>query len=211
MNAKETIQKIIELDEKISELRESLEETPIEEQEKELVSRFEEILENTGEDGMISVAMIRVAEMLLGVESEGAIRCLGKGIGHVNEDVRMLSGDAFLHVASEGIDRVMPVIDDALEKGGLIAEELPFLLMDADIPEATNVLIRFLDQKDPEIVASAIEALAELGEKDAIPALAKLTKDKRTVTAEAEGTEQANWTIGQLCEEAIEMLQSKED
>jgi HEAT repeat protein len=211
MSAKETIQKIIELDEQIAELRESLEETPVEEQEKELVSRFDEMLESTTQDGMISVAMIRVAEMLLGLESEGAIRSLGSGLGHANEDVRMISGDAFLHIASEGLEKVMPVIDDALEKGGLIAEEIPFLLMDADLPEATDVLIRFLDQKDPEIVASAIEALAELGDPAAVPALNKFSKDERTVTAEADGTEQAKWTIGQLCEEAIEMLSDKED
>ena len=60
MTAKEIIEKIIELDEKIAALRESLEKTPTDEQEKELVSRFDEMLANTKQDGMISVAMIRV-------------------------------------------------------------------------------------------------------------------------------------------------------
>ena len=211
MTAKETIQKIIELDEKIATLRESLEETPVEEQEKELVSRFDDMLKNTAEDDMISVAMIRVAEMLVSLETKGAVCFLGAGLGHANEDVRLLCGDAFLHVASEGLDKVKPVIDEALEKGGLIAEELPFLLIDTDLPETTDILIKFLDQKNPEVVASAIEALAELGDPDAIPALSKLSKDARTVTAEADGSEKAKWTIGQLSKEAIEMLSDKED
>ena len=211
MTAKETIQKIIELDEKIATLIESLEETPVEEQEKELVSRFDDMLKNTAEDDMISVAMIRVAEMLVSLETKGAVCFLGAGLGHANEDVRLLCGDAFLHVASEGLDKVKPVIDEALEKGGLIAEELPFLLIDTDLPETTDILIKFLDQKNPEVVASAIEALAELGDPDAIPALSKLSKDARTVTAEADGSEKAKWTIGQLSKEAIEMLSDKED
>ena len=211
MSAKETIQQIIELDEKIAELRETLEQSPIEEQEAELVSRFDGMLGGTKKEGLISVGMIRVAEMLLGLESDAAAKSLGKGLGHENEDVRLLCGDAFLHLAGEGLDKVMPVVEDGLANGGLLAEELPFLLMDIESPEITGVIAKFLEQKDGEIVASAIESLAELGDSEAVPFLNKLLKDERTVTAEAEGTDKAQWTIGQLAKEAIEMLSDKED
>ncbi len=208
MAARETIQEIIALDQKITELKEVLDGFPKKEQEDTLVDFFLGMLEELGEEDPLSIGLIRIAEMLLSHSSDRITKILGNGLGHPNSDVRLLSGDALLHLAEDGLDNIMPAVEDALEKGGLQADEMSFLLTDVDHPEVPNVLLRFLDQESVDIVASAIEALAEFGDPSSIPALEKLTNDKRMVPVEGE-TKQTSLTLGELAKEAIEMLQDE--
>ena len=59
--------------------------------------------------------------------------------------------------------------------------------------------------EDAQIVASAIEALAEIGDPTSIEALKKIESDDRVVTLD-DDAEQNSWTIGQLAGEAIQMM-----
>lgn len=210
MPAKDTLNKIIQLDEEIAKEREKFEAFPEQEQEDVLVKYFKRILEEHGEADPVEVGAIRVAEMLLARGTEGAVRWLGNGLGHSNPDIRLLSGDALLHLAGDGLDRIMPAVEDALEKGGLRAEEMPFLLTDVDNPDVPRLLERFLDMESADVVASAIEALAEYGDGSCIPSLKRLVEDKRSISVEDNDVEKDDYTIGQLAKDAIDMLEEEE-
>jgi len=207
MPAKDTLMKIIQLDEEIATEREKFESFPQSEQEDVLVDYFGQMLEKHGENDTVEVGAIRVAEMILSQGSERAARCLGNGLGHANPDVRLLSGDALLHLAQDGLERIMPAVEDALEKGGLRAEEMPFLLTDVDHPDVPRVLERFLAMETPDVVASAIEALAEYGDSSCVPSLKRIVGDKRKISVEENDVEKDDYTIGQLAQDAIDMLE----
>ena len=80
----------------------------------------------------------------------------------------------------------------------------------AEIPEpgVLKLLGRFLKSEEPDVVASAIEALAQTAEPDGIPLLTPLTKDKRVVSMEDGEGDEATVTLGELAKEAIDLLQS---
>jgi len=210
MPAKDTLNKIIQLDEEIAKEREKFEDFPEKEQEEVLVEYFKRVLEQHGENDPIEVGAIRAAEMLLGRGTERCIRWLGNGLGHTNPDIRLLSGDALLHLAQDGFERIMPAVEDALEKGGLRAEEMPFLLTDVDHPDVPRVLERCLDMKTADVVASAIEALAEFGDASCVPSLKRIVGDTRRISVEENDVEKDDYTIGQLAQDAIDMLQEEE-
>jgi len=208
MAARETIKEIIALDIKTTQLKEKFDAYPQPEQETTLIEFFEQMLGELGEDDPLSIGLIRIAEMLLSHGSQTVTVTLSKGLGHANPDARLLSGDALLHLAEDGLDHIMPAVDDALKEGGLQAEEMTFLLTDVDHPEVPSVLLKFLAQESIEIVASAIEALAEFGDPSTIPELEKLVKDERLVPIEGDA-KQTTLTLGELAKEAIEMLKDE--
>ncbi len=211
MAALETLKKIIGLDEQIVTLKEEFSTFPNEEQQKVLTERFTEMLEALDENTPVSMGLVRVTEMLLFHGNDWTTQLLGKGLGHPNQDMRLLCGDAILHLAEEGIEFIMPVVEDALAKGGLLAAEMPFLLTDVDHAEVPRVLERFLEHDSNDVAAAAIEALAEYGDPSCLPALEKLKDDARTVSVEEDGSKMAEWTVGQLAKDAIEMLTDQED
>ncbi len=206
MAAKETLQQIIGLDEKIAELREQYDGFPPEEQEEVLCDFYKEALGKLGESEPVPIGLVRVAEMLLSLGSDNATRLLSDGLAHPNPDARLLSGDALLHLAEEGLELIMPAVEAALEDGGLRAEEMAFMLSDVDHPEVPRVLERFLKLDRADVVAAAIEALAEIGDPSSVPALETLGDDPRKIAVEEDGAKRAEWTIGQLVKDAVEML-----
>lgn len=209
--AKDIIEQIVELDEKIAGLRARFEELPPQEQIEVLTAQFAKSIKKTSEDDPVSFHILRCAEMMGELDSPAVARALADGLGHENADVRLIAGDALHHMAEHGLDRIMPAVESALEEGGLRAEEMPFLLVDIEEPEVVRIIERFLSSPNAEVVASAIEALAELGDSSAIGALEALRGDKRTVAVDEDEASQADWTVGQLVEDAIEMLSSQED
>jgi HEAT repeat protein len=206
MSAKELFQEIIDLDEKINSLREQFESCPLDDQLTVLSDVFRDGIAKLKEEDPLSMSLVRVTEMLCHIPSDSTAKIVGEGLDHSNPGVRLLSGDALLHMTDEGLGKIMPAIEDALAKGGIRAQEMPFMLTDVDDPEVTRVLERFLKVPEPEVVASAIEALAEFGDPSALPALEELTKDDRKIEVEEGGPEEGNWTIGQLALDAIEII-----
>ena len=93
-----------------------------------------------------------------------------------------------------------------LPQGNPALTELPFLIAEVGEPGCAKLLGRFLQNDDAEVVASAIEAMAELGDPAAIPLLAKLERDGRQVQLdEEEGGERV--PIADLAHEAKEILE----
>ena len=70
----------------------------------------------------------------------------------------------------------------------------------------TKLLARFLAHRDPDAVASAIEALVEIGNPSALPLLEPLAGDARRVELEDEGGTEGDASIGELVSEARALL-----
>jgi HEAT repeat protein len=96
-----------------------------------------------------------------------------------------------------------------LPDGNPALSELPYLLAQVPEPGVTKLLARFLAHKSPDAVASAIEALVEIGDPTALPLLDALADDKRKVQLEDEGGTEGEATLGELVAEARTLL-SKE-
>ncbi len=203
--AKDTYQKIVELTERTTELMENFGTFKTADQEAVLAEAFEKSIADLKEADEIPITLIRCAEMLVGVMSENVVKTLVLGLGHDNPTVRLLSGDAITHVAEENLELIKPAVEDVLKAGGTAAEEMPFILSELDDPDVKNILVRFLDHKSAEVVASTIEAIIELGAPDAVFAIEKLKGDTRTVSVDADMGNETT-TIGELVKDAIEIL-----
>src|SRR5205085_5458536 len=95
---------------------------------------------------------------------------------------RVSAGEALESLAFERFKEVALGIERALgrlSKGSPALTELPFLLAEVGEPGCTKLLGRFLKHEDPEAVAAAIEAMAELGDPAATPFLASLQEHSR--------------------------------
>jgi HEAT repeat protein len=121
--------------------------------------------------------------------------------------VRVQAAEALVDVAYDRYVEVARSIERLLEQGaaGPAMRELPWVLAEVAEPSAAKLISRFLTQETAEIVASAIEALAQLQDPSAVPALRKLQDDPREVTMD-DGHEEQTTTIGDLASEAVEAL-----
>jgi len=83
-----------------------------------------------------------------------------------------------------------------------------------EIPEpgVTKLLGQFLRHGDADAVAAAIEALVQVGDPSAARMIEPLVDDMRTVELDEDGSESSTeLTIGELAEEALEILSGGED
>ena len=121
--------------------------------------------------------------------------------------VRVAAGEALLDVGYDRYAEVARAIERAFERGdaGPAMAELPWVLSEIGEPSALRLLERFLRATSPDGVASAIEAIASLGDPAAIPLLEPLRKDARKVSLD-EGDVETTTTIGELAIEAIAEL-----
>ncbi len=209
-NAKDTFKEIMSLTEKTAALMDEFAGLDAKDQEGVLVDAFSAQTKNIEPDADVPVTLVRTAELLVGVMTEKAVTTLASGLGNENATVRMLCGDALMHVAEDDLQLLKPAIDDVLKKGGTAAEEMPFVLLEVDDPEIPRILEKFLKSSEGEVVAAAIEALIEIGDPESESAIKALANDKREVTLD-EGSGDETTTIGQLAKDALAMLAEQED
>ena len=209
-NAKDTFQKIMKLTEETSDLMDAFAELDNAAQESVLTAAFVDQTKNIDPDADVPITLVRTAEMLVGVMTEKSVATLAAGLGNENATVRMLCGDALMHIAEDDLELLKPAVDNVLKMGGTAAEEMPFVLLEVDDPEVPKILEKFLKSSEGEVVAAAIEALIEIGDPDSEPALKALVNDNREVTLD-EGVEDETTTIGRLAQDAVAMLESRED
>jgi HEAT repeat protein len=121
--------------------------------------------------------------------------------------VRHTAGEALLDVAYERYAEVARAIERALGSGlqAPAATELPYLLAEVGEPSALPLLRRFLDHPDPDVIAAAIESMAQLEDPDAATDLQRFLADDRPVTVE-DFEEDLSTTLGELAREALEAL-----
>ena len=85
--------------------------------------------------------------------------------------------------------------------------ELPFVVLNVSEGDARAALVPFLKLRDAEAVASAIEALVENADPDAIGELNALKEDKREVEIGDDSTDETvQVTIGELARDAVDAL-----
>jgi len=161
------------------------------------------------DDAESTVRLVRLALLLGDLEGAKVIDLLVDILGGVSPEARVAAGEALEGLAYDRFKEVALGIERALErlpKGNPALGELPFLLAEVAEPGCAKLLGRFLQNDDAEVVASAIEAMAELGDPAAIPLLAKLEKDGRQVQLDdEEGGERVS--IADLAHEAKEILE----
>jgi len=121
--------------------------------------------------------------------------------------VRVAAGEALRDVGYERYAEVARGIERALEASaeGLAMSELPWVLAEIAEPSALSLIRRFLDQPSSDVIAAAIEALAQLGDVEAVPDLQRFVGDSRVVTI-ADFEHETKTTLGELAADALEML-----
>ena len=131
-------------------------------------------------------------------------------IAILNDDeprVRVAAGEALRDVGYERYAEVARGIERALDRNedGPAMSELPWVLAEIAEPSALPLIRRFLGHSNPEIVAAAIEALAQLEDPGAVDDLKRFTGDTRLVTVE-DFEHESKTSLGELAADALRML-----
>jgi HEAT repeat protein len=151
--------------------------------------------------------LTRLADLCAQVPGDAMADALLAILDEDQPGVRVQAAEALVDVAYDRYAEVARAIERTLTRGddGPAMQELPWVIAEVAEPSAVALIARFLLHQNEEVVASAIEALARLGDPTAIASLKKLVKDPRVVTVE-EGDEEFTSTLGELAGEAIEAL-----
>lgn len=153
--------------------------------------------------------LVRLAALLGDLDGARVVDLLVDILGSSSPEARVAAGEALEALAFDRFKEVALGIERALDRlpaGNVALTELPYLLAEVGEPGCVKLLGRFLKLPDADAVASAIEALAELGDPAGIPLLVPLEKDARHVQLDdEEGGERV--AIGDLAHEARELLE----
>jgi HEAT repeat protein len=173
-----------------------------------LETTIQSSMSNSDEDER-TLRLVRVAGLLAEIEGAKAVDLLIDILGAEDPEARHGAGVALEDRAYDRFKEVALGVERALERlqpGQVALAELPYLLADIPEPGVMKLLGRFLAHADAEAVGAAIESLVEIGDPSAAPLLAPLMKDKREVTLEDDEGEEGKVTVGELAEEAREIL-----
>ncbi len=157
--------------------------------------------------------LTRICAILGEHEGPAVVELLIDMLGHEEPDVRYAAGEELQGLAFERFKEVALGVESAIKRlpvGSVALAELPYLLSEVPEPGVMKLLGMFVAHADPDAVAAAIEALAEMGDPAAISILTPLDNDKRTVQLDDDG-EINGVTIGELAREAVVILSGGED
>ncbi|MEO7092458.1 MAG: HEAT repeat domain-containing protein [Polyangiales bacterium] len=176
-----------------------------------LAAMREAILEGLGEGEGVeaSIALVPLAEVLGELEGPEVCDLLIDVLSSEEPEVRLVAGRALQDLAYDRFKEVAEATERAITRlptDSQALRELPFVIAEVGEPGAAKILRGYLGHKDPEIVASAIEALAASGDPAGAAELRKLSRDPRTVQIEDEGAE-GQVSIGALAQEALSILE----
>lgn len=148
--------------------------------------------------------LMRLADLSAQVQGQPMADNLIRILNHDDPQVRVAAGEALRDFAYDRYAEVARAVERAYETSteGPALEELPWILAEIGEPSAVPLIARALKHGNVDVVAAAIEALAELGDPEAIAPLQALTKDKRVVQLD-EGDSSYSSTIGELAREAL--------
>ncbi len=151
--------------------------------------------------------LIRLSDLCAQVQGARMASALLRILNHESPEVRVAAGEALRDFAYDRYAEVARAIEQACDAQlqGPALSEVPWILAEIGEASALPLIGRCLGHSDPEVIASSIEALAELGDPDAVPMLKPLTKDKRVVEL-SEGESSYSTSIGELAAEAIAEL-----
>lgn len=164
-------------------------------------------LADAGDEEEASLRLTRLARVLSELEGPGAVDMLIDILAAASPEARAEAGEALEHVAFDRFKEVALGVERALDRlgpGSPALSELPYLLAEVAEPGSLKLLERFLHHRDPEAVASAIEALVELADPAAAALLEPLVRDSRRVQIEEDSSQQVS--LGELAQEACDVL-----
>jgi HEAT repeat protein len=161
-----------------------------------------------GADG--TARLVRLADLCAQVQGPRMADTLIRILNHEDPQVRVAAGEALRDFAYDRYAEVGRAIERAFASDlrGPALAEVPWILAEIAEPSAVPLIARCLKHQDAEVVASGIEALAEIGDPEAIALLKPLAKDKRVVDLD-EGDASFSTTIGELAQEAIDELDAR--
>jgi HEAT repeat protein len=150
----------------------------------------------------------RLADLCAQVEGPEMVDALLVILDHDAPSVRVQAGEALVDVGFERYAELARGAERAIANGSRrnALQELSWVLVEIAEPSARPLIARLLKHDDVEVVASAVEALAELGDRAAIADLEPLRNDTRPIELEDEEVEQVA-TLGDLVTESIEVLE----
>jgi HEAT repeat protein len=156
-----------------------------------------------------SLRLKSLADLLGEFEGPRVVDLLIDILGCEEVEARQAAGEALSGLAFDRFKDVALGVERALTRlpgGNPALTELPYLLAEVPEPGVAKLLARFLAHKDADAVASAIEALVEIGDPSALALLEPLAGDGRRVQLEDEGGTEGDATIGELVSEARTLL-----
>jgi HEAT repeat protein len=207
MSAKELLEALFAADRKLREAESTLLSHPEAEELARALERAADqafALEDVHE---ASARLSRLSDLCAQAQGPRTADTLLRILNHQAPEVRVAAGEALRDFAYDRYAEVARAIERALEKSlpGPALQEVPWILAEIGEPSAVPLIARCLKHPDVEVIASGIEALAEIGDESAIALLEPLRKDRRVVHLE-EGEAGYSTTLGELASEAISEL-----
>jgi HEAT repeat protein len=156
--------------------------------------------------------LMLLSDLLVEIPGQESVQCLLRILGHEDPGIRVSAGEALVEVLSDRWGEASRVVETAVDRTLTIdaLRELPFVLAEVGEPSASKIIAKLLSHEDADVVASAIEALVELGDRSQLEAIRRLVDDPRPLSAEDEdeGDEEASAgaTLGDLAADAVEVL-----
>jgi HEAT repeat protein len=208
------IEKLQRAEEEVRRLQDELIDSAASSRAQTLTALREAVLEGLGhgEGPDAAAALVPIAEVLGELDGPEVCDLLIDLLGSDEPEVRFTAGRALQDLAFDRFKEVAEATERAvkrLPRDNEALRELPYVVAEVGEPGVPRILRGYLGHGDADVVASAIEALAALGDPAAVPELKKLTRDPRTVQLdEADGETQSS--IGVLAQEAIDMISEGE-
>lgn len=160
-----------------------------------------------------AVRLTACAQVLAQFSGDQMVDLLIDILGSEVEEARQIAGEILSELSFARFKEVALGIERAvvrLHSESPARMELPFILLEIPEPGVVKLMGILLQQKDAQAVSAAIEACAERGDPDLLPALEALRSDQRQVEIEDDEGELDQIVLGQLASEACDMIRSEE-
>jgi hypothetical protein len=162
-----------------------------------------------------ALRLVRIAALLGEHEGPRVVDSLIDVLSSEHAEARKAAGEELQELAFDRFKEVAAGIERALKRlpvGSPALPELPYLLIEISEPGVLKLIGQFLAHRDPDAVAAAIESLVEIGDPAGARLLAPLKGDERVVELADDGGEaNSEVSLGELAEEAIDLLQDGGD
>lgn len=153
--------------------------------------------------------LMRLGNLLGELGGPRTCKLLLRLLDHDEPEVRLPAGESLADLAYSRYAEVARAIEKLIDEGKAVTalSEVPYILAEIGEPGGVKLCVRLLKHASPDVVASAVESLAQLGDSSVIKELEKLRADRRPVSMDddPEGEEVA---LGDLVSEAIDHLRS---
>lgn len=153
--------------------------------------------------------LMRVATLLGELSGPRTCKLLLRLLDHEEPEVRLPAGEALQDLAYSRYAEVARAIEKLIDEGTAVTalSEVPYILAEIGEPGGVKLCLRLLEHRSADVVAAAIESLANLGDASIVKHIEKLRNDRRTVALD-EDPEADEVPIGDLAAEAIEHLRA---